>query len=131
MPHDDLPRFAIITLMGLRNLRLTFLNDEERVIGALPAPRREPESEQAPVSRQDSSVAGLVSGTTSPVVTGAGVVSLTGLAALLRSDAPGLAHQDHAGGDVPRLQPDLPETLAPARRDISEVQRRGAEAAHR
>lgn len=31
MPHDDLSCFAIIALMGFRDLGLTFFNEEKRV----------------------------------------------------------------------------------------------------
>ena len=43
--------------------------------------------------------------------------------------AAGLAHQEHAGGHVPRLEIEFPEGVEAAAGDVAEVEGRGAVAA--
>ncbi len=47
-----------------------------------------------------------------------------------RHAAPGLLHHQRGRGDIPRMEPLLPETIHAAGTDITEIERRGAEAAH-
>src|SRR6266511_3279809 len=44
---------------------------------------------------------------------------------------PRLARDEDPGRDVPRLEPQLPESVEPPRRDVGEVERRASEPAHR
>ena len=64
---------------------------------------------------------------------GLAAIDVAGVARILPAgigdEAASLAHQQHAGGQVPALQPELPEAVVAAGGDPGEVERRGTEAA--
>ena len=53
-----------------------------------------------------------------------------GLAVATRDETAGFAHDQFAGGDVPRMKTALPEGVEAPRRDIGEIERGAAEAPH-